>query len=277
MTDPSLWCPKRQIYTRGNSSNREQWLAARQLHITASDVASAAGVGMRKRSEVMKEKLGLLTDNDKKREQDMHQMAQVAAGRYFEPGIIKWFADEHLGATEECGDLLFRTGEHEFIAATPDAIHCIDGSQDAKEGEPLEVKNVGAEGQYNWAQNTTSREGWPKQLPFPLPSDAQCTWALSTNKVAAKWEGTPTGAWREHFVKLRTDILPLIGAPCAPLKYVVQLYMQMYVLKRTEGIICACIGGQNRMDLYYTLHEPTLEYLLDTAKDFWNDLRERQL
>lgn len=256
-----LWCPERRIWSLGTSENREEWLAARKTKLTASDLASVAGVGMRRRSEVLKEKLDAA---DTGADDKLHAMPQVEAGRYLESGIINWFADQHLGKTEPFGELLYREGSAEFLAATPDALY---------EGDPLEVKNIDGDAQWNWGVNTTPRDGWPSYLPFPLPYDAHGNWAMRTNKIAKKWQGTPVGAWREWSVQRSTELLPLLGAPCAPVKYVVQCYAQAYVLKRTEFVITACIGGVSRLDLFYTVHGQTLTWLLEQARVFWDEVQ----
>jgi hypothetical protein len=262
----TLWCPERKIYSLGTSDDRDAWLAARMTKLTASDLASVVGVGYRRRNEVLAEKLG---EDANGKDDKVHAMAQVEAGRFLEDGIVDWYAAQTLAKVEKCGQLLYRDCSRPYIACTPDAL---------VDGDPLEVKNVAQESQYNWALNTTPRsDKWPDHLPFPVPVHAEGNWAMATNKVAAKWAGTPTGAWREHFVKVRTELLPLIGAPVAPLKLVIQLYVQMFVLKRKEGVMTACIGGVNRLDLYFTMHEPTMQWLLEQADEFWREVQDRRL
>jgi hypothetical protein len=57
----------------------------------------------------------------------------------------------------------------------------------------------------------------------------------------------------------------------------VQAYVQAYVLRRTEFIICAGIGGVNRLDAHYTVHVPTLHWLLEQAREFWDDVNSRRI
>jgi hypothetical protein len=134
---------------------------------------------------------------------------------------------------------LIQSPQLPWLAATPDAV--IDG-------EPAEVKVAMWQSRPNWHAVTRSTKGWPRGLELPT--------AIYRNVEAcpvpaAPKEKGPAAEWRGLTRIQLNEVLPKMGPPEAPLKYWVQLQVQMHVLDADYGTLVALQGGTNRYDLTY--------------------------
>jgi hypothetical protein len=220
-----------------SSADRQRWLEARKRYITASEVASILGVGFNTPAQLAEQKRSEVVDVE---EDEVGNLAMVAAGRHLESGVLAWFAAEtpHL-EFETNNHLLARSGDALRTAATPDAI---------MDAYPVEAKMVRFEAFSNWTKFGSRDE----YACYEWASDIVVTNIVKrfppiTMRVAKKDWGTPRGNWRAAVVEAYTQRLQL-GPLQPPLKYVVQLHVQMYVMDAPHGWITGCVGGDTRLD-----------------------------
>lgn len=251
-----------------DSRDREAWLRARESVLTASEVATVLGLSYDSRASLVRKKAGCPTAAELKRaeEDDVDDMAQVAAGRHLEDGIARWFAAETVHTSFEMCGLLLASPVYPRLAATPDAI---------LDGEPVEIKLTGESAVPNWheAQNT---RGWEKMaLPFPEPLDVRVR-APKENLRTTPGARDPRSEWRRSREHQLMVLLPGLGEPRAPMKYWVQLQVQMHVLGASQGWIVGAVGGTRRYDFLYA-KDPAFErvVLMETMK-FWSDVEEQR-
>lgn len=243
------------------STDKAAWLAARRTGISASDVACLVGVGYMSRNELLKEKLGCGDDAD-----ELGNMAQVQAGRHFEDGLIAWFKEAHtLDFQDVVGNRnLLASAANPRIMATPDAF----ATKSFCEVVPVEAKCVGYETQYGWRANTMQLKGWPKHLDVPEPVEVVVKLATTNTRVAKADAGSLRGQFREHIRAIHQDLFPQMGEFRAPLKYLIQLTVQMYVMGAQEGWITVALGGTSRVDLRYERDPVLEEYWLELCDGF---------
>lgn len=254
-------------------SERAAWLLRRHSLLTASDAAAVFGMhGSKTRADVLREKrLPSPVDNE-----EIGKMNQVRAGRYLEQGIVQWFAADYplSDVVDLPADAIYVTPQYERLAATPDAL-C--------DGAPLEVKNVG-EGQiFHWSvvgltYSVTAHNGRPAKCTFPgreLPKPLAETFFPAFEYVARPHNVCDDALteWRALRGAQKTAALDLTAyGCCAPLKYWVQLQIQMLALSATRGWITAAIGGTSRLDLLYVADCGFQAWAIEQAKQFWRDL-----
>lgn len=252
----------RTLRVLASSADRPVWLAARKTVVTASEVASILGFGYSTRNLLKAVK------RSEKEEGDCGDLAMVAAGRHIEPAIAAWFAEETLGELEPCGFLL-QDACHSYLGATPDF------TLDRR--EPVECKLVSFEAGYNWHRDSTP---WPTTRCFPFtfsdltlaaPLNVVPRFAPFNRQVSAKDVGTPKGGWRQGCVDLHEQLTGM-GPLCAPLKFWVQLQVQMHVLGASSGWMVACIGGTNRVDFRYAYDARFMEHAMGEVARFWEEV-----
>lgn len=242
-----------------DASDRVAWLEARGECVTASDVANILGLGSKSRNMVLREKV-----SGERVGEDPGELAMVAAGRHLERGVFEWFADETLHESAGMCGLLIADPARPYLAATPDAL---------LDGEPVEVKCTMYSTRPNWHRDTTSMKGWPTET-LPLPIATNTRWPPENLRTARADEGTPKGLFRDACRYALQELFPLFGSPVAPLKYWVQLQVQMQVLGVERGWIVALHAGTGRMDLYYARDHSFAQWMNAEVDAFWNDWRE---
>lgn len=238
-----------------SSADRAAWLAARKRFITASEVACVLGVGFLSPKELaVTKKSGNETEEDDK----LGQLAFVAAGRHLEPGVLSWFAAETPHLEFESNSWLLARDGGLPIAATPDAI---------MDGVPVEAKNVRFESFSNWTQYG-SRDEYAEHDWADFTFQVECKrFPPITMRVAKKDIGTPRGDWREAVVTAYEQRLKL-GPLQPPLKYVVQLHVQMYVMDAPHGWITCVVGGDTRLDFKVARSMKLEQYWLEQTAQF---------
>jgi hypothetical protein len=238
-----------------SSSDRNKWLEARKSFITASEVACILDVGFLSPKELAAQKSAAVVVDE---EDQIGKLAFVAAGRHLEKGVLSWFAEETSHLEFESNDWLLARDGGPAIAATPDGI--IDGL-------PVESKNVRFEAFSNWTQfgsrDEYAQHAWAADIRIV---DIVKRFPPVTMKVAKKDWGTPRGNWRAAVVEAYTQRLQL-GPLQPPLKYIVQLAVQMYVMDAPRGWITCVVGGDTRLD-FLIERSSTLEahWLAETAQ-----------
>jgi YqaJ-like viral recombinase domain len=243
------------------ADSRSAWLAERGDYITASDVAAVLGLnGARSRKRVVDEKAGRRLPE----QLDEGLLPQVAAGRHLEAGIARWFLSEtpHQEAVAN-GDHLIASPVLPCLAATPDWI---------VDGQPLEIKLAGESQLDNWHQSTRSIKGWPLRwlpLPEPLITRVRNPIEFFTTNPA---DLSPRAQWRRSRAYQTLTLLPAFGAPAAPLKYWVQLQVQMHVLDAPCGWLVGCVGGTRRIDFLFERDDAFLDWALSEVADAWADV-----
>lgn len=240
--------------------DRDSWILARAHMVTASDVANILGLGSKSRGAVRKEKM-----NGANPEDDPSEFAQVASGRYLENGIWNWFVAETLHETaNSCGQLIHAPEPRRWLGATPDAV---------LDNEPVEIKNSLYSSRPSWHVETTSKKGWPAFLPWPKPIAANTRFAAENLRTARDDVGTARGTFRDGCRFHRESLFPEFGDLCAPIKYWVQLQVQMHVLQADRGWVVGCWAGGNRFDLYYERHRAFEAWMLAEVDGFWEEIK----
>lgn len=242
------------------ATERSAWLAERGAYITASDVAAVLGLNSsRSRKRVIDEKAGLKAAE----ELDEELLPQVAAGRHLEAGIALWFLSETPhGEAVANGNNLIVSPSLPCLAATPDWI---------VDGVPVEIKLAGESQLDNWHDGTRSTKGWPDCLPLPEPLITRVRTPqefYSTNPT----DQSPRANWRRSRAYQVQTLLPAFGVPAAPLKYWVQLQVQMHVLGAPCGWLVGCVGGTRRIDLLFERDDAFLDWALCEVADAWADV-----
>lgn len=247
-----------------SASDREAWLAARKSFLTASEVAAVLGL-VPGRGKVVRAKAGTETTAELL-EEGPDELAQVAAGRHLERGVFEWFAAEtpHVEA-EMCGSLI-ASPTVRGLAATPDAV---------MDGEPVEIKCVGESALANWHESQDVR-GWEKlALVIPSPIYTRVRLPLENNRITPG-ACDPRSEWRRSRGYQLGVILPTLGEPAAPLKYLVQLQVQMHVLDAPSGWLVGLVGGTRRYDFLYE-RDPKLEaVIISETVRFWQDVQREK-
>lgn len=247
-----------------SASDREAWLAARRAFLTASEVAAVLGLAPG-RGKIVRAKAGTSTQAERE-EEGPDDLAQVAAGRHLEEGIFRWFADEtpHFEA-EMCG-LLIASRNVPGLAATPDAV---------MDGEPVECKCVGESALANWHASQDVR-GWEKMaLPLPSPIYTRVRLPRENNRITLG-ATDPRSEWRRSRGYQLGVIMPTLGEPEAPLKYWVQLQVQMHVLGAAQGWLVGLIGGTRRYDFLYERDPDFEKVVVYETKRFWEDVQREK-
>lgn len=246
------------------ASDREAWLEARKSFLTASEVAAALGLAPG-RGKLVRAKAGTETPAELA-EEGPDDLAQVAAGRHLERGVFEWFAAEtpHFEAAM-CGWLL-ASPSVPGLAATPDAI---------MDGEPVEIKCVGESSLANWHASQDVR-GWEKlALPYPQPIYTRERLPRENNRTTPG-ACDPRSEWRRSRGYQLGVILPSLGEPEGPLKYYVQLQVQLHVLNASAGWLVGLVGGTRRYDFLYE-HDPALEaVIISETERFWQDVQREK-
>jgi hypothetical protein len=247
-----------------SASDREAWLEARGFFLTASEVASAIGLSPG-RGKLVRAKAGTSTAAELF-EEPPDDLAQVAAGRHLERGVFEWFRAEtpHVEA-EMCG-WLCASPSVRGLAATPDAV---------MDGEPVEVKCVGESSLANWHASQDAR-GWEKlNVPYPYPVYTRLRLPRENNRTTPG-ANDPRTEWRRSRGYQLGVILPSLGEPAAPLKYWVQLQVQMHVLGASAGWLVGLVGGTRRYDFLYE-HDPVFEdVIISETERFWQDVQREK-
>lgn len=254
-----------------SSEDKALWLAQRQERWTASVIPGVLGFGSDSVNVTIRNMV-------ERREPDpkLGELAFIQAGQHAEAGIIDWYAAECVSEVTKNRSLVWRE-EFPWIGATPDALEH-DGS---KVNFVLEVKNAGFDSFHNWHLNTISEdvlEDW-KELnmgPFPLPSSVNSRFSPIVKVVAKKDKDTLRGAYRRAIIDIHTDLLPEMGLLCAPLKYWMQLQVQLLVTGVRYGKVVVQVGGNSRFDLQYEKHDAFCDFVLDETKKAWQIVEERR-
>ncbi len=207
----------------------------------------------------MSEKIARCADAD----DDVSQLVQVQAGRFFEPSVAAWFADAHKVGYKP-GPGLLQHDTVPYLGATCDFI--------LDDGRPLETKVIGFEVRANFHANSTPTKGWPKDFDLPVPVEIVTAYPTTNLQVAKADVGTARGEFRQALQDLYKQFLPALGAPCAPIKYVIQLYVQLAVLGKSDGWISAAVGGTTRIDVRYERDALFEEFMLEQCADFWREV-----
>jgi hypothetical protein len=248
-----------------DASDRETWLQARKRHLTASEVAAVLGLAPG-RGKVVRAKAGTETAAELL-EEGPDDLAQVAAGRHLERGVFEWFKSEtpHVQA-EMCGWLLWSPKTHPGLAATPDAI---------MDGEPVEIKCVGESSLANWHE-CQDLSGWEK-LALPLPRPTYVRQRLPRENNRTKLGACdPRSEWRRSRGYQLGVILPTLGEPLVPLKYWVQLQVQMFVLDASAGWLVGLVGGTRRYDFLYERDAAFEAVVIAETERFWQDVQREK-
>lgn len=246
------------------ASNREAWLEARQLFLTASEMAVALGLSPG-RGKLVRAKAGTSTAAELA-EEPPDELAQVAAGRHLERGVFEWFAAETPHAEAEMCGWLLASPKVRGLAATPDAV---------MDGEPVEIKCVGESSLANWHASQDVR-GWEKlALPYPQPLYVRQRLPRENNRTAPE-ANDPRSRWRRSRGFQMGVILPLLGEPEAPLKYWVQLQVQMHVLDAPAGWLVGLVGGTRRYDFLYERDVALEEVMVSETSQFWQDVQREK-
>lgn len=244
---------------------RAEWLEQRKKFFTASDVAALCGLNSSKSpSKVINEKAGLVAAE----ELDEQLLAQVPAGRHMEAGIAAWFFEEtpHTVAYGNGNNLLV-SPVVPYLAATPDFV---------MDEDPVEIKLAGETQLINWFEAGVQGKRWPVHIALPVPeairvrSPAEFLTVNQNDKsVRGNWRRS-----RQHQVQV---LLPAFGEPRAPLKYWVQLQVQMHVMSRDSGWIVGCIGGTRRIDFLYERDAEFEEYMIGVIDPAWVKVQEKKV
>lgn len=245
-----------------DSADREAWLEARKTMLTASEVAVALGLTYTARSKLVRAKAGKATAKELEELSEIDDMAQVAAGRHLEEGIFNWFKSETVHTTAHMFGKLIPSPREPRLGSTPDAI--LDGS-------PVELKLTGESALPNWheAQNIY---GWAKlALPWPEPIDVRLRLPRENNRTKAGARD-PRTEWRRSREHQLTVLLPALGEPQAPLKYWVQLQVQMHCLNAADGWLVGAVGGTRRYDFLYQRDDAFIAIVLAETQRFWRDV-----
>lgn len=247
---------RERVLSFGN--DRASWLAARRGVLTASDVATVLGIGGGSKREVLRSKLS----SDEVRP-DIHTLPQVALGRHLESGVFEWFVEDTIHETaSRCGALV-QHPDVPWLAATPDAL---------LDDEPVEIKVAMDSSRPNWHAETVRMRGWPER-PVPVPLGVRSRFPFE-NLWPAKNEG-PT--LRATFLALMRDLRATVhamGEPRAPLKYWVQLQVQMSCLGADAGWIVGLQAGSGRFDLYYERDTEFERWMLGECETFVMEARK---
>jgi hypothetical protein len=252
---------------------RAEWLEQRKRFITASDVAALLGLNSsRSASKVIREKAGLAAAE----ELDEDLLAQVPAGRHMEAGIAAWFLEETPhGTAWGNGNNLMVSPVLPYLGATPDWI---------VDGQPIEVKNVGetqlvnfyeAGETWNVAQKRAAPKHWPAHLEMPVPSDYRVRDPAEFLRVSPN-DKSVKGHWRRSRAHQMQVLRPAFGEPRAPIKYWVQMQMQMHVMSADSGWIVAAIGGTRRIDFLYERDRAFEAYALEVVKNAWETIQQKK-
>lgn len=250
--------------TEVSASDREAWLEARLRYLTASEVAIALKVEPG-RGKLLKVKAGLVPAND-----DIGDLAQVAAGRHLEAGIFAWFAEDTIHMSAGMHGRLMEHPRNARLAATPDAL---------LDAEPVELKMVGETAVVNWFTggqklDRAGRTAWevleqepPRLLDSRLVVPPENT-TTSDDKddLRTLWR-RKRGEQLEVWYQLRRS------GYAAPVKYQIQLQVQMDVLGVDQGWIVGCLGGTRRLDLLYQKSDALLDAIHDETQRFWDDVK----
>lgn len=241
--------------------DRAGWLKERTKYLTASDVASLLGMNSSKSaSAVVREKAGL-----GKGSLNIDDMTQVAAGRFLESGIAAWFlSDTPYTDAFANGDNLRVSPSIPYLAATPDWV--VDGA-------PLEIKCSGETQVPNWFEKTTPRKGWPDGKLLPQPASTRVRWPLEFLQTRSDARDLRT-EWRRSRAHQVQVLMGGMGEAIAPLKYWVQLQIQMHVMSADHGWICGLVGGTRRIDLAYERDDEFLAQAFEIVGNAWKRVQE---
>lgn len=251
---------------------RAEWLEQRKKFFTASEVAALCGLNSSKSpTKVINEKAGLVPAE----ELDEGLLAQVPAGRHMESGCAAWFLEEteHVEAFGNGNNLLV-SPVVPYLAATPDFV---------MDGDPVEIKVTGESQMMNWFEagqpldkKTGAPKNWPVHLALPVPVDYRqrtpaefFQTAPDDKSLRAEWRRS-----RRHQLQV---LLLSAGEPRAPLKYWVQLQVQMHAMSRDSGWIVVCIGGTRRIDFLYARDAEFEEYMLGVIDPAWTKVQEKKV
>lgn len=107
-------CPDAELVLDINHAGHDAWLAARRNGITGSDTLALLGLDPRKSPVQLylekTENLDMVVEND-----------HMRAGRYLEPAIAQWFADD-TGMVVEDPKVLLRSRDYPLLLASPDRL-----------------------------------------------------------------------------------------------------------------------------------------------------------
>lgn len=247
-----------------DASDRAVWLEARKRYLTASEVAAVLGLAPG-RGKLVRAKAGTPTAAELA-EESPDDLAQVAAGRHLERGIFEWFVSETPHARAEMCGWLLASATHPGLAATPDAV---------MDGEPVEIKCVGESSLANWHESQDLR-GWEKlALPYPKPSYTRLRLPRENNRTT-QGAYDPRSEWRRSRGYQLGVIMPSLGEPEAPLKYLVQLQVQMHVLDAAAGWLVGLVGGTRRYDFLYERDSKLENVITYETMRFWEDVQREK-
>jgi YqaJ-like viral recombinase domain len=239
-----------------SGEDRAAWLVARKDYITASDVPAILGMDSRSRAAVLRAKRGEEAREDGK----IEELAMVQAGRHLERGVMSWFLADTTHVDFHPGNVLVRSPVVPYLAATPDGV---------MDGGPVEIKVVMPSSRPNWHEATRSRKGWPSGFDLPvalLESRREPPLPPPRRGGADRDAGD---LWRTSYRYQMTQLLPALGEPEAPLKYWVQLQVQMHVLDARFGWLVSLQGGTSRYDLFYQRDLRFEAYMLARMEEFY--------
>lgn len=217
------------------TATHEEWLAARQRYLTASDVAAVMGLSpYGSRARVLKSKLAPPVDLS---------TSAMRAGQFLEDGVFAWFLDD-LQRTAKASDGLIPvpTGERcrgeagqSLLVAHPDPELALAASPDAilltgGERALVEVKVTNPDAWADWAKPNTHRR-W------------------------AEYAGTTTP--------------PSDGA--CPLRHWVQLQVQLLVTGESWGWVVGVCGTQKRPSVF-PAHPAFQARIMGAARQFALDV-----
>jgi hypothetical protein len=253
------------------ATDRAAWLEARLKYLSASEAAVALRLEQG-RAKLLKVKAGLIEADP---DNEIGDLAQVAAGRHIEAGIFEWFKEDTVHTSGEMFGKLIVCPTNPHLAATPDAL---------LDGDPVELKLVGETAVVNWfveGQKTNARgeSAWEERglepptlldMALRMPPDNTIT-SPDKDDLRTLWRRA-----REEQNRVWRSLRE--GGFSAPPKYQVQLQVQMMCLGASSGWLVGCLGGTRRVDLLYARCESLVDEIDSEAYIFSRDverLREK--
>ncbi len=239
--------------------DRAAWFRARKNYVTASEVPAILGLDRKSAAAVLRDKLTPEL-------QPELMIAQIEAGRHLEQGVLDWYLADVLPDELHRGGVLVVAPSSTYLAATPDAV---------LGGEPIEIKCAMWSSRPNWHLATRNLKGWPRS--FPIPRATQ--WWIKEppiGRISAQADpDDPAVLWRAATRHMLLELLPRFGPPEAPIKYWVQLQVQLHVLGADVGHIVALQAGATRYDLTYAADAAFQTWMLDRLAGFYKEWKSR--